>query len=196
MMKHWIAIGLVSSASHLALAMPTIDVGTHQLQPGLSHQPVAIYVSGGDPVEGLNIYAQIGNGTDDLAAPVIESIDITGAGHVFGSNNNGPVIGDAYPHEMSVSTVTLSGTVSASGKLATLYIDTTGYSSGTWSLILGNYTAQSAAEFDKSTSDFAGLPAQITDGSITIAVPEPASLAVLGLAASILVRRHRRPLQA
>ena len=81
------------------------------------------------------------------------------------------------------STTTAEGTATADGLLATLTIDTTGFLDGSFDLSLGN-------TLDGAT-DFAGLPADITDGSIRI-IPEPTALVLLLLGCAGVVLGVRR----
>ncbi len=171
-----------------------IDVGNFPLLPNTAGQEIVIEVSGGDLVQGLNFNAQIGDGGVDLGGvtvgPSIEDIDIL-AGTIFDGNNTGAVDpellgGVDFPLVEFRTTTTNNGTVAAAGLLATLTIDTTGFFSGEFPLIL-------SATLNGPT-DFAGVSATITDGTITI-VPEPSSFimalvgAIAGLGCATLRRR-------
>jgi hypothetical protein len=170
-------------------ATPVIDVGTHALPGDTPDQQIALLVSGGDLVAGLNLLLQIGDGGSALggvdgSAPRIQDISIT-VGTLFADNNTGRVFDDPATNQLwEIHTTTSSGTVSASGIVALLTLDTTGFMSGTYPLLLSNIGGDPNAD-----TDFAGIPITILNGSIT--VPEPACMLVpLGL--YLLRPRHRR----
>ncbi|MBI1310044.1 hypothetical protein GC176_01965 [bacterium] len=122
-----------------------IDVGNHVLQPDMAGQELQIQVSGGDEVQGVTLRVQIGDGGPEAGGsqdgPSIQTVDIL-TGTVFESNNTGlrqDVDGDSpdtVPQFERAETTTSSGTVSASGLLATITIDTTGFTSGQFPLLL------------------------------------------------------------
>lgn len=172
-----------------------INVGDFQLFPDTPGQEIEILVSGGDPVEGLNFNVQIGDGGVDLGGttvgPSVADIDIL-TGTIFDGNHTGfvdpeAVAGVDFPLVEIRTTTTNMDTVAADGLLATLWIDTTDIHSGVFPLILGDQL--------NMATNFAGLPATITDGTITI-VPEPSSLvlALLGVivAVGFAARRQLR----
>lgn len=188
----WVAIIAILLLAGQASATPILTVGDYNLNANQANQAVSVYVSGGDAVSGLNFYLQVGDGT---AGPLIQSIDLL-TGTIFASNNTGQSsakIGGSLPYwnygKTVFTTIDDNGqtTVGANGLLATVKIDTTGLSAGTWTL---------KADFeyggDSYTSDFAGTPATIVNGSIHI-VPEPGTLALLvvGLAGLVAWRRWR-----
>jgi len=150
---------------------PVIDVGHHVLLPDTPGQTFQVSVTGGDLVQGLNFNLQVADGGPEwggvIDGPAIEALDIL-TGTIFDGNNTGtvdldggpPSGSDIAPQYEGRSTTTDSGSVPASGLLATVTIDTTGFSSGTWDLFLSNTL--------NGPTDFAGLPASITDGSIRV----------------------------
>lgn len=169
-----------------AWAVPTIVVGQHDLLPNTPNQIVKINVSGGDEVDALDLNAQIADGGPEVGGS-IDGPAITGAdiitGTIFANNNDGQSDLGSYPQVALRSTVADSGSVIADGLLTTLTIDTTGFSTGTFSLNLGD-TLNGPTDFDPISAD-------ITDGSITI-VPEPASICLLLGGAGLMMQRRRR----
>lgn len=180
------AVALSSMASAVAAA-PIINVGNHILQPDLAGQTVQIFVSGGDAVQGLNFNAQVADGGPGDAGGVIDGPNLTHAdiitGTIFATNNSGEVNPGSLPQIAIRTTTTNSGTVAAEGLLATLTVDTTGFLVGTWDLKLAGTL--------NGNTDFAGVPAAIVNGTITI-VPEPHALGLAGLATLGLMRRRSR----
>jgi len=170
-----------------------ITVGDNPLFPNTANQEVSIFVTGGDPVQGLNFNAQIGDGGVDLGGttvgPEITGIDIL-TGTLVEGNNNGFVDPEAlggvdFKLVEFRTTTTNAGTVAADGLLATLTIDPTGFFSGVFPLILSNTV--------NGPTDFAGVEATIDDGTIRI-VPEPSTVA-MGLLGGVafLALAFRRP---
>jgi hypothetical protein len=155
-------------------AMPAITVGTHQVLAGTPGQRVPITVSGGDPVAGVNLLVQTGDGGVALggnahSAPRIQDVDVTGTGTVFASNNNGHAYDDPPTDQLwQVHTATAAGTVAAAGVLAYVTVDTTGFvAGGSYPLLLGGIAGDPTLN-----SDFAGVLATVQNGQIVL-VPEP-----------------------
>ena len=189
-----IASAAVLLAAATAFGAPIIDVGAHDFLPDTSGT-IAITVSGGDAVEGLDLYIQIGDGGSDNGGtdtiPVFTSIDIVGAGTMFNGNNTGQV--NTFEGDLLrvASTTTDSGTVNATGTVAYVTIDTTGTSDGeSYPLLLKGVAAGMFPPSGVDT-DFAGVPIDITNGTINI-IPEPASALLLLIGAPLLGLRRRR----
>lgn len=154
-----------------APAAPMINVGTHELFADTPGQTLEIYVSGGDAVSGVNFNIQVADGGPEtggsIDGPVITGLDIL-TGTIFAASNSGSVNPEAlagldYPQWESRTTLTAGGTVAASGLLATVTLDTTGFSAGqSFDLIMGGPTALNGP------TDFAGLTAVITNGLINL----------------------------
>ncbi len=153
-----------------------IDVGHHYVLPNTPGQSIEIFVTGGDDVQGLNFYVQVGDGGPAVGGtpgPVIEAADIV-TGTIFAANNvgetdfDGPGSPDALPQWEGLNTVTAAGTVAADGLLATVTIDTSSFSIGKWALLVGGTL--------NGDSDFAGLPVgDIINGWIEINNPPTAN---------------------
>ena len=179
---------VLSAAS--ASPFPSIDVGDHVLQADTPGQTITIRVSGSQPVSGLNLLVQIGDGGPALggtAGPQITDVNVATG-----------ILGDGLPYleaaplklphaAASYIAITMSGvSVPADGVLAELTLDTTGFAVGTWDLKLAGVLTGYPGPHN---TDFAGIPADIHNGSITI-VPEPATLSLLALAVLPLPRRR------
>jgi len=160
-------------------AGPSVNAGTHYLQPDLAGQTALIYVTGGQAVQGLEFCAQI---EDATFGPLFEDGDIL-TGTIFAANNLGLYEGSYVdPRRMYLGVVTQTGTVAADGLLATLTIDTTGLIAGTYSLSLTNSL--------EGPTNFAGISADLLDGWIVI-VPEPAVFPILCVFATAWLGRRR-----
>lgn len=176
---------LIIASAGTVLAGPMIVVGNHHLAADTPGQQISLLVSGGDAVEGLDFNVQIGDGGAALngitVAPVITSVDLL-TGTIFAGNNTGQVDLATLPLFDASTTTTAGGTVAASGLLATLTIDTTGFFGGSWPLELG--------ATNNGPTDFALISASITDG--TISIPEPAGMLLFFFGATILLLARRR----
>jgi hypothetical protein len=159
---------------------------------------VEIRVTGGDAVEGLNLRVQVADGgTHPQAGGTVDGPKITGVDlitdTIFAGNTTGQ--GDLLrlPQIWVQTTTTASGSAVADGLLARLTLDTTGFFEGSFGLSLG--------DTKDGPTDFAGVPIDISDGSLTVVVPEPGSwaLCIGGIVGLIVARlsqgqRNRRPL--
>src|SRR3972149_2288658 len=144
----------------LLCGAPVVDAGTHYFLPGTSGQ-IAVMVSGSpaDQVEGLDLYLQIGAGGPknpgpDTGPTFSGQLDVTGAGTVFGPNNDGAVTGQLGSRIRSAFTYTASGTVQANGTLGLIQVNTTVGDVGQWALKISN-VANNAFPPDGLTTDFA-----------------------------------------
>ena len=169
-----LSVLLLLAIAHVAQATPIIIVGQHDLLPNLPEQVIEIAVSGGDQVQGLNFRIQVEDGgphppvTGSVPGPNITAVDLI-TGTIFAGNHSVQVDSLRSP-QVWVQTITTSPEtapddwVTAEGLLATVTLDTTGFLEGTYDLLL-------TGTLDGAT-DFGGVPADITNGSIRI-VPEP-----------------------
>lgn len=169
-------------------ATPAIVVGEHDLLADTAEQLIEIMVSGGDAVQGLNLRLQVADGGThpdaggSIDGPKISSVDLA-TGTIFDGNNTGQNDLLKLPQVWVQSITAANGTVTADGRLATVMIDTTGFMEGEFDLRVGD-------TLDGAT-DFAGVPADITDGLIRI-VPEPASFFGLLTGVGIICATLRR----
>ena len=169
------ALFTVASAS----GQGVINVGNYFLLPDTSGQLIELFVSGDQAVQGLNFNAQIGDGGPAAggtnSGPSISAVFLL-EDTIFAGNNNGQHDPGSFP-QLAIRTVsTFNGTVRASGLLAKVVIDTTGFQQGTWTFALKNTL--------NGPTDFAGRPVTITDGTLSI-IPEPGTSVIflLGLGA-------------
>lgn len=185
---------------NLAQGKPTVTAGNHVLLPNAAGQKVPIMIGGGDPIEGIDLYVQIGDGglvlhkdgfpviDGDDVGPIITAVDIL-RGTIFATSHTGARI-EAHPLIWSASTTTAGASkVPADGLLATVTIDTTGFFGGTYPFSLTASTIPSP-----TPTWVANIPSTLVDGSLAI-VPEPATvfLALAGAAGcAIVARRGRR----
>ena len=183
-----LAWGLSASS---ALAGPMINIGIHSLAPNMQNQVIAIPVTGGNAVQGLNLLVQIGDGGLALggtysSAPRIQDISIT-AGTIFASNNTGRIFDEPATDQFwAIHTTTSSGTVSATGTLALLTVDTSGFTQGSFPLLLADIAGDA-----NSDTDFAGVPATIINGSIN--VPEPGTCLLFWIPIATIRGRRTLP---
>jgi hypothetical protein len=146
--------------------LPQVAVGEHRLLPGQANQAIPIYVTGGIPVQGINFNVQIQDATGTLAGPTIQDLDIL-TGTIFAGNNTGAEedpdgsgVDDQVPQLEFRDTTTLADTVIAEGLIGTLLIDTSGFTDGSWDLVMSLTL--------NGPTNFTVVPAVVIDGSITI----------------------------
>ncbi len=159
----------------------TVTIGSHLLAGNTANQQIPIYISGGEQVAAEDFYAQIGDGGAFVggvnAKPVFTGVDIIN-GTIFAANNSG-AFGDpngtpagtnaAHPLIWVDGTITPSGVVTANGLLATLTIDTTGVTSGTFALRLTGVAA-SLGGFDTTLWDSTGQPIALSAAPGTLVI--------------------------
>jgi hypothetical protein len=202
---------IVGAVALLALALPNavrandvINVPNVTLLPNTPNQLVTVTVTGMSQVAGEDFFAQIGDGgtfnNGVNTRPVFSNVDIL-TGTIFTGNNTGATMDpggpeSAHPLIWVDGTTTNTGTVPDGGLLATLTIDTTGISSGTFPLLLsGVGSSLTPGGFSTRLLDGSAVPVALTinNGSITISdVPEPVALPALGAIACLFLPRGRR----
>ena len=171
------ALMLLLAVISPAWATPVIDVGTHYLLPNDVHT-IAITVSGGDPVQGLDFFVQVADGGPinggTATTPAITGIDIIGPGTLFSQSNKGsqpmhlPDAGGTYLIWTDSTITQPAVTLNASGTLAYVTLDTTGTHSSdpAYALSLNNVAANySAPGFN---TDFGSVVPTINNGWIVI----------------------------
>ncbi len=166
----------------------TIDVGHHSLLPNTPGQIIPITVSGGDEVAGFNLFAQVGDGGPELSdfgyppgtdGPAIAAVDLK-SDTIF-ANVTGPQDDQTGVPQVAISSIEFSTpgeSTIADGLLASLTIDTTGFSHGTWDLLLDGVLPM----FDNGPfqTDFAGIPATIFNGTLEVTGSLPGDFDVSG----------------
>lgn len=158
-----------------------IVVGNHTLLPNTPNQVITIRVRGGDSIAGEDFFAQIGDGGTFVGGidvgPIFTSVDIIGSS-IFAGNHTGaygdpsgipPGNNSHHPLIWVDGTIAETGTVAADGLLATLTIDTSGLTSGTFPLVLTG-VATALGPFSTTLRDANGDPISltVTNGTLTI----------------------------
>jgi hypothetical protein len=172
---HVLAFALASLCAASSQAAIAINGGTHFLLPN-SRKTIAVAVSGGEQVIGLNFVVQIGdggslNGGNDQK-PSIVSGDIIGPGTIFSGNNVGDQpapFGGLIWCDSTLIDPRRDSSVTAQGTLAYLTIDTSGMSASAtaYPLRFQNVAAQILGGSGLQT-DFVDLFPTILDGTIYI----------------------------
>jgi hypothetical protein len=171
-----LASALLSITTTAANAALTVDGGVHYLLPNSRHR-IAVAVSGGDRIVGLNFVAQIGDGGPVNGGvdqhPTVVSGDIIGPGTIFYGNNVGDSptpTGNLIWTDSTAVTNPLNNSIPAQGTIAYLTIDTTGMAAGSnpYALRLQNVAANIYGGAGLSTNFVTVNPASILDGAIYI----------------------------
>jgi hypothetical protein len=173
---------LLAWASSVRTDAATAYIGSHLLSANTPNQVIPIYVTGGEQIAAVDLFAQIGDGGAFVGGvnvkPSFSNVDIL-TGTIFARNNYG-AFGDlngvpsssnaAHPLIWVDGTTTVNGTVTANGLLATLAIDTTGISSGAFPLRITG-VAQALGGFNTTLWDADGAPIALTAnvGLLTVA---------------------------
>lgn len=191
-----LAIGVLSALP--APAVLFIDVGTHVLTPNTATpQFIDLFVenSGGSVrVSSFDLLLQIGDGLG--TTPFIDSVDVV-TGTIFQGNNSG-VLEIKNPQSVYYGVAKGSSgagpTISSESrtKIATIGIKTTGYSGGTLPLDIWGFQ-ELFTSFYSDDGLFEPIPAELMNGFIQVAVPEPGEWAALtgaGLFGLALWRRR------
>ncbi|MDB5321009.1 MAG: hypothetical protein JWN40_2640 [Phycisphaerales bacterium] len=209
--------GLMLRASLALLALAVMPIATSRadvitvphvtLLANTPGQTVLITISGATAVAGEDFFAQIGDGgtfnKGTNTKPIFTNVDIL-TGTIFAASNTGATRDPNNPESAhpliwvdgTTTNTSISPTVTDSGLLATLTIDTTGVTSGTFPLILsgvGSGLTTGGFTTDLIGANNAPISLTINNGSITIAAPEPVGLALFGIVL-IVTRRRRRKL--
>ena len=151
-------------------AVPTIMLGTYDLQPNTPNQSINVYVSGGDAVNGVNLEVTTGDGgvSGNFPAPVITGVNLFPVGGVFTGNNTGTSgYGQATGGQYYEATTTTQsgyvnlGTASNSVLLATITFTTAAFSY--------TYNAADPQEQSFSTPEY-------TSGSYSLSSPAPCTI--------------------
>jgi hypothetical protein len=139
----------------------------HFLAPNAAGQQVQIHVTGGEPVSGVDFFVQVGDGGATVGGtdtgPKITNVDLV-TGTIFGMNNTAAFT-DPAPLLWGATTTTANGSVAANGLLATLTIDTTGFATGQYNLILNPPSTGPTAFADASVTT------TLTSGWLRIGTP-------------------------
>jgi hypothetical protein len=165
-----------------------INVGYHALLPNTSNQQIEIFVSGGENVAGVDLFAQVGDGGPELAGvglppgtdgPTIESADFI-TSTIFTEASGTQIDQDrAGVLQVIASGVALTAvppapqSVPATGRLVTLSIDTTGFYSGSFDLLLSGVLPQmNGGPFNTKLigSEGTSVAAEIHNGTIEVTV--------------------------
>jgi hypothetical protein len=180
---------LIQSAQAQAVSSGSavITLGTYYLQENKPNQTITINIAGGAQISGMNFNLQIGDGgpaAGGTPGPVFTGLDLVD-GTVFQSDHADPLDLGSIPQALTWDIVTAKDGdfVNANGLLATVTVDTTGFSRGqTFPFSIAS-TRNGGTNFiyDGVTP----VPTSLADGTIVI-VPEPSSfmlLVVAGVAA-------------
>jgi len=199
-MKKYAAVGLALAwcAGLARAATPAIDVGTHDLLANTPSQTVQITVSGDALVNFVLVDCQIGDGGPlgggKITGPSITNVDVV-TGTIFQYNNEGNAYGSGtiipqVAYQGTITNYSTGGFVTATGLLATVTIDTTGFTT-----VGATFDLKLKGTLNGDTSFGDSVPAPIiTNGTIRIvAAPEPGSLALVVAGAGMLLRRRKAP---
>jgi hypothetical protein len=176
------AVTAVLFGSRALAANPSIVVGNDILIPNRANQTIQLFVTGGIQVAGLDLNAEIANGGTTVGGtpgPKITNVDLI-TGTIFASNHSTQAnVPNVPPQAYEGSITTASGSVAATGLIATLTIDTTGFTGQSFSLQLANFSNGAVSgNTDFATPDPNGnpIPATVTNGYVVATLPGDANL--------------------
>lgn len=197
-----------------AQAALIVSIGSTPLQPNARDQPLSVFVrSDSDPVEviGMNLFAFIGDGSAVQLAPSFDGTPGTLEAVRFGDGAGGqPFVWENLPsgfdasgeapqsdnvHRSSVGVLARdpaneSVTIGSSDTLvAEFLINTTGFSDSTFDFTITQSPGASSDLIESGT--FNQAPLEFAGSFKVAAVPEPSSLAVLGILAAAGAGRRR-----
>lgn len=228
----WLLGGVAVLSGSALMRAADIELGDYKLLPNQANQTVDVYVSGGDLVRGVDIEAFVADGGPDangkILAPKISSINLFAAGSVFAENNVGYLQNSAtsgYNPNATESQFFESATMAANGSvalgepnspqlLAVLTVDTRGFKTGKFSLVLDNPSSPTnfpttggigptlpdvqdgwidleSASPVTSVASSSGSAGEPTTGGAVDPTPEPAALAALAASVPLLLHRPR-----
>jgi hypothetical protein len=177
--------------STVSRASATITANTSSLSAGTAGQVVMLNIVGNDQIAGEDLRIQINDGT---FGPLMTNVDIlTGtifSGGSIGSSAGLITTGQFANRIANFSATTGSGSVSDTGLLAKITINTVGFAGTSFSLNLFGTQDGDTSLIVQQPSPLLVTPS-FPGNTFTVAVPEPASLGFLTAAALLLFRRSR-----
>lgn len=204
-----VAAGIAAAlgAAPLAGAALVVNVGNVVLLENTPGQVVPLTVSGGDLVSGLELLVEVGDGGPELVAldpsrtglpgPAITDLSVIGGTLFAGLATDITPPGEPQFPQFQQRFALVDdppGSVSAAGTFALVTFDTTGFSAGETFGLSVQDTLFTSRFIDPASPVGDAVPLRIIDGTITlVAVPEPAGLALVAAAATLLGRRRARP---
>ena len=183
-------LGLTSKV--LAVGTADVTLGNYYLLPNKPNQTISIYVTGGAEVGALNFNLQSGNGGPAVGGtpgPVFTNLDLVDS-TIFASDYETPLDLGSSPQVLTWDILTAEDGdyVAANGLLATVTVDTTGFSDGETFPLLINHTLNGPTNF--VYDGITPVTSTLVDGMITI-VPEPSTLVLLAAGGVVLCGRMR-----
>jgi hypothetical protein len=184
----------------VAEASVVFDIPNQSLIPNKADQSITVHVSadaGTPTMKGLNLYAELLPVGVSSAAPTFSGVSYTGFSKAPGSSDAffGNASGDPVPpytalaDEFAFLTPTF-----VNGSTITFDVSTVGLSSGTYTLrlqdVLGDPTYSTS--FVDSSASSTVFPVTTTGGTLTVAVPEPTSVMLLGAATVVMLGGRKR----
>jgi hypothetical protein len=176
-----ISLGLVFTAQ----ATPMIVIGSIPNFPIAALTPVDIYVTGvgpgADAIGAIDLVITVGSGLDHapIGQPKIASVDVV-TGTIFADNSSfsapGEVLygnidsGNLSDQAWNIDDITISGVITHSGKIATVYLDTLNANPGIYALNVFHSWLGTSVYANEAVVGVTFLGA---DGSLTIPNPNP-----------------------